>query len=225
MPLKLISTLLSEIFPLNTVFKKHKALKTVAVRATSKTSFLPLKQVYALERITKSKAIKDFNLPDGLIQQAYKNHAFEVVKSSLKNVKSTLNHDLAKVRKGGRESLFAFGDLHGALDLFARELYVAGLISENGHWLSREERITRYGNTGKVAVVHTGDFFDRGFYSWELYEYLKVLHEEAVANGDKFEIILGNHELSCLEDAIYGREVREKYGFLNFLTRKIKNNS
>jgi hypothetical protein len=194
-------------------------VKKIISTPTLKLSLGTFNQVKS-QIILKSEAISDFDLPDGLIQKAYEARAFKVAKEALGSVIGKVNQKIAILRKGGQKSIFAFGDLHGALDIFVRELYVSGLINEEGHWLTKEERFTRYGNKGNVSVIQAGDFFDRGFYSWELYEYLKTLQHEAKANGDNFVILLGNHELSHLEDEIYGTQIRGSYSFLNFLNNK-----
>ena len=88
----------------------------------------------------------------------------------------------------GRD-IFAFGDVHGELDGFKKNLRKSGVTDENGHWVK--------GNT--AIVIQMGDVIDRGPKSLEAENYLDQLQTEAFANGGIVIKLIGNHELLILQ--------------------------
>lgn len=81
---------------------------------------------------------------------------------------------------------FIFPDIHGRLDLFMQNLYVAGLINADGNWIAERK-----------TCILLGDLISRGPYSAETVIYARTLQEQAKRSNSKFKILLGNHEM-CL---------------------------
>ena len=100
-----------------------------------------------------------------------------IVKQSLKRCKHTKEN----------EKYVVVGDVHGNLKSFARCLYAANVIDDNGNW-SGNDRI----------LIQLGDVIDRGKFSWQSVLYLKTLQQQArLTNGNVIRI-LGNHEHTLL---------------------------
>lgn len=76
-----------------------------------------------------------------------------------------------------------FPDVHGRLDLFLQNLFIAKLIDVQGNWCGEER-----------TVIQLGDLISRGAYSIETLIYVRVLQEQCQRVGGKFIVLFGNHE-------------------------------
>jgi len=80
-------------------------------------------------------------------------------------------------------------DFDGHIEAFTMILKGEGIIDDNFNWI--------YGN-GNLVI--TGDLFDRGFHITECMWLLYKLESEAVAQGGKVHLIMGNHEIMNMTD-------------------------
>jgi hypothetical protein len=106
-----------------------------------------------------------------------------IIKESLKGVHHSTDKDFTSIK---RSKTFIFPDIHGRLDLFIQNLYVAGLVDKEGNWCGEEKK-----------AILLGDLVNRGAYSVETLIYGRVLQEQAKRKGGKVIVLLGNHE-HCL---------------------------
>jgi hypothetical protein len=113
------------------------------------------------------------------IQESVEN----IIRASLKDIQHKTNSDFTSIP---RSEFFIFPDVHGRLDLFLQNLYVAGLINQEGNWCG-----------GDRKAVLLGDLINRGTYSVETLIYGRVLQEQAKKEKGKVIVLLGNHE-HCL---------------------------
>jgi len=85
------------------------------------------------------------------------------------------------------QRVYAFGDVHGALEPLVRLLTNNGLIDDNRRW-----------SGGTVHLVSMGDLLDRGADSRAVMDLLRQLQIEAAAAGGRVHVLLGNHEVMNL---------------------------
>jgi hypothetical protein len=81
--------------------------------------------------------------------------------------------------------IIAVGDLHGDFETTRATLEFAGVIDHDGHWLGRQ-----------LELVQVGDLLDRGPEERRLLDYFRVLHQEALEAGGRFQVLVGNHEIA-----------------------------
>ena len=90
----------------------------------------------------------------------------------------------AAARLPAPERLVAIGDLHGRLDMARKALTKAGAINEKDEWVG-----------GKLVVVITGDFTDRGDDELAIVELFDRLQPQAKKAGGALHVMNGNHEV------------------------------
>lgn len=88
--------------------------------------------------------------------------------------------------KGRR--VVSIGDLHGDWERATGLLTSLGVL-EDGHWAG-----------GDAILVSTGDMVDRGDHGKRIWELMFQLQDEATAMGGKVILLLGNHELMCIQN-------------------------
>ncbi len=86
------------------------------------------------------------------------------------------------------EKIAAIGDIHGDYPALKKALKIAGAIDEKGSWIG-----------GKMIVVQTGDYTDRGSDEPEIIELLDKLEKEAASAGGALIVLNANHELMNAE--------------------------
>lgn len=82
------------------------------------------------------------------------------------------------------ERLVAIGDIHGEISALRKALVKAGAIDDKDAWTG-----------GKMTVVITGDFLDRGDDELAIMGLFDRLQPEAEASGGRLLVLLGNHEV------------------------------
>ncbi|WOH38323.1 metallophosphoesterase [Thalassotalea fonticola] len=92
----------------------------------------------------------------------------------------------------------AISDFHGQYDLMAKILKNNGVIDETGHW-----------SFAKGHLVITGDVFDRGDKVTEILWFLFNLEKQAIKQGGRVHLLLGNHETMVLNNDL--RYLHPKY--------------
>ncbi|WNC70270.1 metallophosphoesterase [Thalassotalea nanhaiensis] len=95
-------------------------------------------------------------------------------------------------------SIAAISDFHGQYELMATILTNNGVIDENGNW-----------DFDKGHLVITGDVFDRGDKVTEILWFLFNLEKQAIKQGGRVHLLLGNHETMVLNDDL--RYLHPKY--------------
>jgi serine/threonine protein phosphatase 1 len=90
-------------------------------------------------------------------------------------------------------TVWAFADLHGALNPFLEALAEAGMVDREGRWIGGPN----------VALVSVGDVIDRGPDSAGLVRYLRGLEVEMAQAGSRLVLVRGNHE-QMLADILRG---------------------
>ncbi len=90
----------------------------------------------------------------------------------------------AATRLPAPERLVAIGDLHGRLDQARNALKKAGAINDKDEWIG-----------GKLVVVITGDFTDRGDDELAIVDLFDKLQPEAKKAGGALHVMNGNHEV------------------------------
>ncbi|KAF3611872.1 hypothetical protein DY000_02044621 [Brassica cretica] len=86
--------------------------------------------------------------------------------------------------------IIAVGDLHGDLSKARDALQIAGVLSSDGkdHWIGED-----------TVVVQVGDILDRGEDEIAILSLLRLLDEQAKANGGAVFQVNGNHETMNVE--------------------------
>ncbi|CDY10241.1 BnaC05g04840D [Brassica napus] len=86
--------------------------------------------------------------------------------------------------------IIAVGDLHGDLSKARDSLQIAGVLSSDGkdHWIGED-----------TVVVQVGDILDRGEDEIAILSLLRLLDEQAKANGGAVFQVNGNHETMNVE--------------------------
>ncbi len=85
------------------------------------------------------------------------------------------------------ERVVAVGDVHGAYDGFVDTLRAAEVVDARARWAG-----------GRAILVQTGDVLDRGSDSRKILDLLRRLEREAIDDGGRVYVLLGNHELMRL---------------------------
>jgi len=85
------------------------------------------------------------------------------------------------------ERIVAVGDIHGAYDGLIATLQGAGVIDDKLAW-----------SGGKTHLVFTGDLLDRGAKSRDVMDLVMRLEKEALRDGGRVHLVLGNHEVMNL---------------------------
>ena len=85
------------------------------------------------------------------------------------------------------ERIVAIGDVHGAYDGLIATLQGAGVIDDKLAW-----------SGGKTHLVFTGDLLDRGAKSRDVMDLVMRLEKEALRDGGRVHLVLGNHEVMNL---------------------------
>lgn len=80
--------------------------------------------------------------------------------------------------------VIAIGDVHGDFDDFCLILKRTGLIDVGRHW-----------SGGHATLIQTGDLVDRGPKERETLDLMMNLEAEAVKEGGRITVLLGNHEM------------------------------
>jgi hypothetical protein len=119
-----------------------------------------------------------------------------IIKNSLQGLSPQNENCFDSVRNS---DTLIFPDVHGRLDLFLQNLYVAGLIDNSGNWCG-----------DKKTAVLLGDLIHIGPFSTETLIYTRALQEQAKEVGGKFEVLLGNHE-HCLLNNVIVRGISNVY--------------
>lgn len=96
------------------------------------------------------------------------------------------------------DSIAVISDVHGHYDTYLNQLSANGIIDKDLNW-----------KFGKGHLVFLGDAFDRGDKVTEILWHLFKLEKQAVKNGGRVHLILGNHELMVLAGDL--RYIHEKY--------------
>lgn len=96
------------------------------------------------------------------------------------------------------EKIFAISDIHGQNDRFVQILRAHEVIDADNNW-----------SFGAGHLVVLGDIFDRGDQVTEALWLIKSLESEAPKSGGMVHLLLGNHEVSILNNK--DRMVNDKY--------------
>lgn len=96
------------------------------------------------------------------------------------------------------DSVAVISDVHGHYDTYLSHLLSNGIIDKDLNW-----------KFGKGHLVFLGDAFDRGDKVTEILWHLFRLEKQALKNGGKVHVMLGNHELMVLAGDL--RYIHEKY--------------
>ena len=90
-------------------------------------------------------------------------------------------------RFSGVERVVAVSDVHGAYDAMIATLTKAGVLGEEQGW-----------GGGATHLVITGDILDRGPDSRKVMDLLMQIESEALYDGGRVHLLLGNHEIMNL---------------------------
>ena len=93
----------------------------------------------------------------------------------------------AQYRFDGVERVIAFGDVHGAYPALVELLQTLEVIDTTGRW-----------RAGRTHLVSLGDLLDRGPDSRQVLDLLMDLQQQAVNEGGRLHLVLGNHEIMNL---------------------------
>ena len=134
--------------------------------------------------------------PNGLVSNTYTStagleltcHLPHMGKSFSFNLKPQL--DIEPSTYGTTPSKFlAISDFDGHIEAFTMILRGEGIIDTDFNWIY-----------GDGHLVISGDLFDRGFHITECMWLLYKLESEAIAQGGKIHLIMGNHEIMNMTD-------------------------
>lgn len=87
----------------------------------------------------------------------------------------------------GAETIAAFSDIHGQVDVFEQLLRAHGIVDDQKNW-----------NFGDGHLVITGDLLDKGDGVTEALWLLYKLEQQAQRHGGQLHYLLGNHEFMLL---------------------------
>lgn len=91
------------------------------------------------------------------------------------------------------QRLLAIGDIHGGYDELVAILTHTGLVDASGRW-----------SGGRITLVQTGDFTDRGAKVRQVMDLLMAIEQDARKAGGEVVTLLGNHEvLNIIGDLRY----------------------
>ena len=107
------------------------------------------------------------------------------------------------------ERIVAIGDVHGAYDGLIATLQGAGVIDDKLAW-----------SGGKTHLVFTGDLLDRGAKSRDVMDLVMRLEKEALHDGGRVHLVLGNHEVMNLTGDLRYVANAEYIAFLDMEKRK-----
>jgi hypothetical protein len=107
------------------------------------------------------------------------------------------------------ERIVAIGDVHGAYDGLIATLQGAGVIDDKLAW-----------SGGKTHLVFTGDLLDRGAKSRDVMDLVMRLEKEALRDGGRVHLVLGNHEVMNLTGDLRYVANAEYIAFLDMEKRK-----
>ena len=107
------------------------------------------------------------------------------------------------------ERIVAVGDIHGAYDGLIATLQGAGVIDDKLAW-----------SGGKTHLVFTGDLLDRGAKSRDVMDLVMRLEKEALRDGGRVHLVLGNHEVMNLTGDLRYVANAEYIAFLDMEKRK-----
>jgi hypothetical protein len=107
------------------------------------------------------------------------------------------------------ERIVAVGDVHGAYDGLIATLQGAGVIDDKLAW-----------SGGKTHLVFTGDLLDRGAKSRDVMDLVMRLEKEALRDGGRVHLVLGNHEVMNLTGDLRYVANAEYIAFLDMEKRK-----
>lgn len=99
------------------------------------------------------------------------------------------------------QKLLMIGDIHGQYDTLRIFLQNNHVIDENLHW-----------TFGNGTVVFVGDIFDRGEKVTEALWLIYNLEREAIREGGRVNLLLGNHEIMAMNGDY--RFISDKYYFI-----------
>lgn len=143
--------------------------------------------------------------PNGLVSNTYSSTNGLVLTCQLPHMNKTFSFTLRpeltiepSVYPTTPPKFLAISDFDGHIEGFTMALKGEGIVDDNFNWI--------YGN-GDLIV--TGDLFDRGFHITECMWLLYKLETEAIAQGGRVHLIIGNHEMMNLTDD--WRYVEKKY--------------
>jgi hypothetical protein len=98
-----------------------------------------------------------------------------------------------------------FGDIHGQLDLFLQNLYVAKIINKDGCLRDNMDK----------KLIQLGDTIDVGDLQWETLVFLRMLKNEAIKKNVEFHYLIGNKEISyvlntqdLIRESIMGKMIK-----------------
>ena len=107
------------------------------------------------------------------------------------------------------ERIVAVGDVHGAYDGLIATLQGAGVIDDKLAW-----------SGGKTHLVFTGDLLDRGAKSRDVMDLVMRPEKEALRDGGRVHLVLGNHEVMNLTGDLRYVANAEYIAFLDMEKRK-----
>ncbi len=89
----------------------------------------------------------------------------------------------------GFQQVVALSDPHGMGDNLVHLLAACKIITPDGHWLA-----------DRTLLIVVGDSIDKGPQSLEIIDLWRILSVEALKNGSRVVVLLGNHEAEFLAD-------------------------
>lgn len=107
------------------------------------------------------------------------------------------------------ERVVAIGDVHGAYDSLVATLQSARVIDDRLTW-----------SGGKTHLVFTGDLLDRGAKSRDVMDLVMRLEKEALRDGGRVHLVLGNHEVMNLTGDLRYVANAEYVAFMDAESRK-----
>ncbi len=110
-------------------------------------------------------------------------HAAKLLGISREEISRAANPRLPEKSEYLAEKIFAVGDIHGEYDRVKQLLEFNHVIDKNGNW-----------TWGKGHLVFVGDIFDRGKKVTETLWMIHKLEQQAIKDGGKVHLLLGNHE-------------------------------
>ncbi|ORX80364.1 Metallo-dependent phosphatase [Anaeromyces robustus] len=90
--------------------------------------------------------------------------------------------------KNKYERVVVVGDIHGDYDHLVKILRHAKLIDEENNWIGK-----------KSILMQIGDLMDRGDDTFQVYELMIKIKEQAKKKGGVVYMLLGNHEIFALQ--------------------------
>lgn len=135
----------------------------------------------------------DLQLKRGLLNEV----GIQITKTIPELIKSTQLEQIQAHEGAKSGQTVAVGDIHGGFTQLLIILKTAGLIDNEGNWSGKNK-----------TLVQVGDLVDRGPNSWETFEYMLALQNQARDLGGDVRLCIGNHELYYLDG---GRAYKESF--------------